>query len=201
MRTRRDRDVRLGYAGLVVGAGAFVGALVVTTTLVDVLPDLDLERPVLAQEQRVVDGMRMRPRAVAPGATGSIGLTSPAPVVVPAADTDPAPGSPGPASGSPYPAPGSPGPGSGPAAPEPTPEPTPDPNPGPSPAPSPGGDGPVSSLLNPVASAATQVLDDLTGGATQPVGQGAVAVVGLVGELADGPLEGQGRQGCPLTCP
>lgn len=196
MRSRRDRDVRLGYAGLVVGAGAFVGALVVTTNVVDVLPDLDLQQPVLAQEQRVVGGAQMRPRtSTAPGVSGA-GDARRASAPGPGGRATPqAPPAVAPA---PAPAPAPTPPNPNPTTPTPT-TPTPDPDPPPGPG------GPVSSVLNPVAATAAEVLDGLSGGATQPVGQGAVAVVGLVGELADGPLEGLRRaeapQGCLLTCP
>ncbi|NYD55776.1 hypothetical protein BKA08_000014 [Nocardioides marinisabuli] len=201
VRSRRDRDVRLGYAGLVIGAGAFVGALVVTTNLVDVLPDLDLQQPVLAQEQRVVDGAQMRPRtSTAPGVSGTgDARRASAPVpggrATPQAQPAVAP-APAPA---PAPTPANPNPN--PTTPTPTTPTTPTPDPDPAPGPG----GPVSSVLNPVAATAAEVLDGLSGGATQPVSQGAVAVVGIVGELADGPLEGLRRseapQGCLLTCP
>jgi hypothetical protein len=54
-----------------------------------------------------------------------------------------------------------------------------------------GGDGPVSAVLNPAAGTAAQALDELTGGLSQPVGQGVVGVVGTLGEAADGPLGGK----------
>lgn len=186
--TRRDRDVRLGYAGLAVGACAFVGALVVTTTVVDVLPDLGPERPVVAVEQRVVGGEQVRPlrggtRGVLVGSGGS---------VAPAAASSGVPGSRGTAPSSAGPR--SPQDPSAPVTPQ-TPQPpqpqtpqTPTPS-APPPAPPGGGsDGPVSSLLGPVASGAAQTLDELSGGATRPVGQAAVGLVGTLGEVADGPL-------------
>lgn len=186
--TRRDRDVRLGYAGLAVGACAFVGALVVTTTVVDVLPDLIPERPVAAAEQRVVGGEQVRPlRGGTRGApAGGGGSVSPAPV--PASSE--VPGSRGTA-----PSPTGPQSPQGPSAPpDPQSPQSPQSPQGPTPsAPPPappegGGDGPVSSLLGPVATGAAQTLDELSGGATRPVGQELVGVVGTLGETADGPL-------------
>lgn len=199
--TRRDRDLRLGYAGLVVGAGAFVGALVVTTTVVDVLPDLGGERPVLAAEQPMVPGAQLRPgagvgtrpdrdtvgRTASPAAAEPQRSTQPSqssgqPVVQPAA----APAQPAsPPSGQ-----GPRGP-QGPQGPPPT---------SPAPPSGGGGDGPVSAVLNPAAGTAAQALDELTGGLSQPVGQGVVGVVGTLGEAADGPLGG-GAKASPGEAP
>ena len=194
--TRRDRDLRLGYAGLVVGAGAFVGALVVTTTVVDVLPDLGGERPVLAAEQSMVPGAQLRPgaevgtrpdragdtvgRAASPAAAEPQRSTQPPqssgqPVVQPAA----APAQPA-----------SPPSGQGPRGPQGPQGPQGPPPTSPAPPSGGGGDGPVSAVLNPAAGTAAQALDELTGGLSQPVGQGVVGVVGTLGAAADGPLGG-----------
>ncbi len=194
--TRRDRDLRLGYAGLLVGAGAFVGALVVTTTVVDVLPELGGEGPVLAAEQPVVTGAQLRPATnraprPAPRATDPVAL---APAGTPTATTTQ------PTSQSatlpvaqqpPPPAPQEPQEPRNPQGPS-TPG-TPPPASPPGTQPGGGGDGPVSAVLNPIAGTAAQTLEGLTGGLSQPVGQGVVGVVGALGQIADGPLGGQAK--------
>lgn len=192
--TRRDRDLRLGYAGLAVGAGAFVGALVVTTTVVDVLPDLGGERPVLAAEQSMVPGAQLRPGAgVGPRpdrAGDTVGRTvSPPSAAEPQRSTQPSQSSGQPvAQPAAAPAqPASPPSGQGPRGPQ---GPQGPPPTSPAPPSGGGGDGPVSAVLNPAAGTAAQALDELTGGLSQPVGQGVVGVVGTLGEAADGPLGG-----------
>lgn len=199
--TRRDRDLRLGYAGLLVGAGAFVGALVVTTTVVDVLPDLGGERPVLAAEQSMVPGAQLRPGAgvgTRPDRAGdTVGRTaSPPSAAEPQRSTQPSQ-----SSGQPVvqpvvqpaaaPAqPASPPSGQGPRGPQGPQGPQGPPPTSPAPPSGGGGDGPVSAVLNPAAGTAAQALDELTGGLSQPVGQGVVGVVGTLGAAADGPLGG-----------
>lgn len=202
--TRRDRDLRLGYAGLVVGAGAFVGALVVTTTVVDVLPELGGERPVLAAEQSVVPGAQLRPGAgvgTRPDRAGdTVGRTvSPPAAAEPQRSTQPSRSSGQPvAQPAAAPAqPASPPSGQGPRGPQ---GPQGPPPTSPAPPSGGGGDGPVSAVLNPAAGTAAQALDELTGGLSQPVGQGVVGVVGTLGEAADGPLGG-GAKASPGKAP
>ncbi|MBM7509749.1 hypothetical protein JOE61_003563 [Nocardioides salarius] len=199
--TRRDRDVRLGYAGLLVGAGSFVAALVVTTTLVDVLPDLGAEKPVLAAQQRVLTGAQLRPEAPgplsrrpAPEATDRAEGQPAAPVAQPGA-TPAEPVTQSVAQPVAQPAPSASGP-RGPQGPAPSPPSTPPSTPpgNPGTPPGGGGEGPVSSLLDPVAAAVTQSLDELTGGLSQPAGATVVRVVDTLGEVADRPFGDQVEQ-------
>lgn len=190
VRTRRDRDLRLGYTGVAVGAAAFVAALVVTTTVVDVLPDLGTGGVVSsAEQQRVLPGVRVRPQprtTLTPGGTPAVGRGDGAGVPAPSA---PAAGdAPGAGPSEPGAAPdGGPGAGPGPA------QPPAAPGPGKPSEPEPEPDGPVSSVLTPLATTAVDALDAASGGATQPLGQAALGLVGAVGDLADGPLGTQRR--------
>ncbi|ANH40385.1 hypothetical protein I601_3988 [Nocardioides dokdonensis FR1436] len=185
MRTRRDRDLRLGYTGVAVGAAAFVAALVVTTTVVDVLPDLGTGDVVSSAEQRVLPGVRVRPQprttlapAVPPAQGRSVGSGAAAP------SAPAVPDAPGPGPSAPGAAPGA-EPGAGPVQPPAA--------PGPGKPSEPEPDGPVSSVLTPVATTVVGTLDAASGGATQPVGQAALGLVGAVGDLVDGPLTTQRR--------
>lgn len=192
--SRYQRDARIGYGALGVSAVAFVMVLVASFVVIKVAPDLDLGVPsALAPAQAVVKHPALTP--VAARTPPGQDTDSPAvePVATPAVE----------------PAPGTPDPGTAPVTPEPVvPEPVdPDPidpvepvvpqpvDPGPS-DPEPDRPGPASGLVDPVVEGVTGTLDQVTGGATQPV-TGPVggltddvtdAVDGLVGGLAGGLL-------------
>ncbi len=189
--SRYQRDARIGYGALGVSAVAFVMVLVASFVVIKVAPDLDLGVPsALAPAQAIVKHPALTPVAArtSPGQDDDRPEADPA--VVPAATDDQAPATPGVTDPGPV-DPVEPGP----VDPEPIdPEPV---DPGPvDPGPGPDRPGPASALVDPVVEGLTGTLDQVTGGATQPV-TGPVggltddvtdAVDGLVGGLAGGLL-------------
>lgn len=193
--SRYQRDARIGYGALCVSAVAFVMVLVASFVVIKVAPDLDLGVPsALAPAQAVVKHPALTP--VAARTPPSQETASPAvdPAIISAATGDQAPVTPG---------------GTGPGTVEPGPVDPVDPvDPGPvdpvdpvdpepvDPGPEPDRPGPTSGLVDPVVEGVTGTLDQVTGGATEPV-TGPVGgltddvtdtVDGLVGGLAGGLL-------------
>lgn len=174
--TRLQRDTRLGYSALVVSAIAFVMVLVASFVVIKVAPDTDLRVPsARSATQPVVKHPPIRPLATRTPPTQAAGGVE-AGAGTPGA-TD--------AAASPVVTPGGP-------QPAPTPDPVPQPTPTEPDGPGPGGPetptppppdeptrpGPTSSLVDPVVEAITGTLDQVSGGATQPV-------TGPVGDLSD----------------
>jgi len=178
--SRYQRDARLSYSALAVSAIAFVMVLVASFVVIKVAPDTDLRVPsALNATQPVVKHPPIRPLATRTPPTQDAG------------EVEAGAGTPGAtdAAASPVVTPGGPQPAPTPdPAPQPTPQPTPTepdgPDPGgpetptPPPPAEPTRPGPTSSLVDPVVEAISGTLDQVSGGATQPV-------TGPVGDLSD----------------
>ncbi|MCR6031600.1 hypothetical protein GGQ22_09085 [Nocardioides sp. zg-579] len=196
--SKPQRDLRIGYGALGVGAAAFVLLTVATLTLGDTdLPGVPVAQPpglVVPDAQQVIDArVLVRPASagpVGPGASGpaagGLGGAGEAPV--------PPGGSAGPEQGpEPGPEPGSePGPGDGPGT---DPAPPDDPDPG-----TPPGEprqGAVSALLDPVVEAVVTGVDGLTGGALAPVTGAVQETTDGLTDVVDGLLGGRVLGGRP----
>lgn len=174
--TRRDVDVRLGYAGLGVGALTVVLVLVASLVVIEVAPRVDLPGG-LAARQTVVryPALESVPVGRVPARTGRDRSPDPA-----RTDRDPVLGAP---------TPDEPlvsddggwddGPGTSDGSGQPD-------HPG---TPAPGSDGAVSQVVDPVVDDLTGTLDQTTGGATIPVTGPAGGLVDGVTDLADDLLD------------
>jgi hypothetical protein len=180
--SRLNRDRKLGYAGLLVGAAAFVALMIGQGSILDEvrdrlpegIPGATNEAPAIKGEPQkgVVIALRAArqrdDRGSTPSSTGSTsggdgtsaggapqsnGGSGPAANVVPGTQPQPGPGHGGPGDGGPGPG----GPGTTPG----------------------NDDGPVSSFVDPVVTGVTDTVDGATGGATTPV-------TGVVDDTVDG---------------
>ncbi|SFI02656.1 hypothetical protein SAMN05216561_10477 [Nocardioides psychrotolerans] len=178
--SRYERDARIGYSAMGVSAVAFVMVMVASFVVIKVAPNLDLGVPAaLAPTQTVVKHPVLSPVAARtppsretgrPGA-GSVAsaVTPQAPGTVPAGTTDPDPDPVEPVD-------------PGPVEPEPV-----DPDPV---DPEPGRPGVASGLVDPVVEGVTGTLDQLTGGATEPVTGPVGGVTDDVTDTVDGLVGG-----------
>lgn len=174
--TRRDVDVRLGYAGLGVGALTVVLVLVASLVVIEVAPRVDLPGALTARQTVVrYPALESLPVVRVPARTGRDRSPD-----QPRTDRDPVQGSPTPdesvttddrgwdtgtGGGTGGGTPGHPG------------------------TPAPGPDGAVSQVVDPVVDDLTGTLDQTTGGATAPVTGPAGGLVDGVTDLADDLLD------------
>lgn len=175
-RPRRDADVRLGYAGLGVGAVGFLLVLVGTLVVIEVAPRVDLPQPFAARGQSVV-------RYPALEAVSSVDR-DPLPAGAPATTRRTAAGAPSTATATPTPdVPGDPGDAGDPRG------------DGGSGGGTGGGttvrpgtatvEGPLSQAVDPVTGGLVDALDGTTGGATAPLTGPAGGVLDEVTDLGD----------------
>lgn len=203
--SKPQRDLRIGYGALGVGAAAFVLMTVTTLYVTDTdLPGLPVAQPPSAPLAQQVAEAQVLVRAAAPAAGGGTSAVgAPLGGVSTGDGVAPAPQGGGTTTGGSPQGPSDPGPsdpGSGPTTPGGNPEPGPD---GPAPGgpgpqgPGPDGDrrGPVSQLVDPVVAGAVGAVDGLTGGALAPVTGAVQGTTDGLTDTLDGLLGGTLRGG------
>ncbi|MSZ76379.1 MAG: hypothetical protein F2667_04635 [Actinobacteria bacterium] len=169
-RSRRQLDLRLGYGAMGLGGGAFVAVLAASLLVQEIVPQIIGSLPEAAAQQIVstppIEPVRQRPSRPAP--VEPVVVTSPAPTTATGPEQDEAiePVEP-----------------TQPPDPEPTDPPTPQP-------PVQARDGVTSSLLDPVVTGLTDVVDGATGEALVPVTDAVDGLVDGTTDLVDGLIVG-----------